>query len=100
MSLWHRRRRQDEQPGELTGMACQECVELVSDYLEGTLEPELIERAEAHLGECRACLEYLEQMRLTVAELAQMPTERLSAQSRAELLSAFREWSAGAGSSP
>jgi predicted anti-sigma-YlaC factor YlaD len=47
-------------------LPCRELVELVTDYLEGALE--LAERArfEAHLAECQACRDYVEQMRTTV----------------------------------
>lgn len=46
---------------------CQEWVELVTDYLEGTLPPALRDAADRHLADCRHCREYLEQMRRTIA---------------------------------
>jgi anti-sigma factor RsiW len=75
-------------------LACQELVELVTDYLEGRLEPADRERFDAHIAGCDACTAYLEQMRMTLGALGRIPAESLSAQARDELLVAFREWRA------
>ena len=79
----------------MADLTCQEFVELVTDYLEGTLDPALLTAAETHLAECGPCREYLDQMRVTVADLGEMPAERLSAQARADLLATFRSWHGG-----
>lgn len=50
-------------------LACQEFVELVTDYLEGVLSAELAAALEAHLEICDGCALYLGQMRLTVQAL-------------------------------
>jgi anti-sigma factor RsiW len=47
-------------------LACQEVVELVTDYLEGTLSRSGRRRFEAHIATCEHCTEYLEQMRATI----------------------------------
>ncbi len=47
-------------------LSCRELVELVTDYLEGSLPAHERARFEAHLGECEACVAYVEQMRATV----------------------------------
>ena len=47
-------------------LACRELVELVTDYLEGTLPSRERERFEAHLAECNACDAYVEQVRATI----------------------------------
>ena len=49
-----------------TDLTCRELVELVTDYLEGTLPARERARFEAHLRECEACVAYVEQMRTTV----------------------------------
>ncbi len=46
---------------------CRQVVELVTDYLEGALPPELNEAVERHLALCPPCVEYIEQIRLTAA---------------------------------
>jgi len=76
------------QPG--LRIACQEVVELVTDYLEGVLEPEQSAEVEAHLQLCEGCAEYLEQMRETIRLLGTVPIPTLSAAAQAELVNAFR----------
>ncbi len=63
MSRLFRRRRRTEE------LACQELVELVTDYLEGALAPDLVEAFNDHITGCGNCSEYLRQMRRSV-ELA------------------------------
>ena len=74
----------------MSDMACNELVELVSDYLEGTLPAAERARFEAHLAECPFCTTYLDQMRATVAALGTPARERLSDDARAGVLDAFR----------
>ena len=52
--------------GAESDLSCRELVELVTDYLEGRLPAPERARFEAHLGECEACIAYVEQMRATV----------------------------------
>jgi len=54
---------------------CQEIVELVTDYLEGALDPEMTAEVEAHLELCDGCDTYVEQMRTTVRALGRLPVE-------------------------
>jgi anti-sigma factor RsiW len=49
-----------------TDLSCRELVELVTDYLEGSLPAHERARFDAHLEECEACRAYVEQMRTTV----------------------------------
>ncbi len=73
-------------------LTCRELVEVITDYLEGTL-PERDRRLfERHLGECPYCANYLEQMRATVATLGELNEESLSPATRSELLAAFQDW--------
>jgi anti-sigma factor RsiW len=73
-------------------MTCQELVELVTEYLEGTLPPTDRARFEDHLGECAYCGNYVEQMRITIDALGALEAEQLSSDARDALLSAFRDW--------
>ncbi|MGI9019318.1 MAG: anti-sigma factor family protein [Solirubrobacterales bacterium] len=75
-------------------LACRELVELVTDYLEGALSEADVRRFEAHIAACDACTRYLEQMRATISSLGHLPPESLSPEAEAELLAAFRGWSA------
>jgi anti-sigma factor RsiW len=70
---------------------CQEIVELVTDYLEGVLDPEMTAEVEAHLELCDGCDIYVEQIRATIRALGKVPVETLSETAQAELVRAFRE---------
>jgi anti-sigma factor RsiW len=80
--------------GTVEPMACQELVELVTEYLEGRLSPVDRERFDAHIAGCDACTAYLEQMRMTLDALGRIPEESIPVEAREELLIAFREWRA------
>ena len=73
-------------------MSCKELVELVTEYLEGSLSPEDRARFEEHLAVCPGCVIYLDQMRQTAALLGQIPEESVSAEAERDLLRVFRDW--------
>ena len=73
-------------------MTCQELVELVTDYLEGTMPGSERERFDEHLGACPYCVTYLDQMRQVIATLGRLDGESLSPEAQDALLSAFRDW--------
>jgi anti-sigma factor RsiW len=73
-------------------MACRELVEVVSEYIEGRMSETDRARFDAHLEECPYCVEYVEQMRQTIEALGEVPPDSISAQTRKELLQAFRGW--------
>jgi anti-sigma factor (TIGR02949 family) len=75
-------------------MPCQELVEVVTDYLEGTLSARDRARLEAHLAVCPPCVVYLDQMREVVALAGRVPAEELPAVVRDRLVEAFRGWRA------
>jgi anti-sigma factor RsiW len=72
-------------------LACQELVELVTDYLEGALSRRDRRRMERHLSGCEACQTYLESVRATVRTLGELPAEPADPEVREHLLAAFRE---------
>ncbi|MDY6996359.1 MAG: zf-HC2 domain-containing protein [Actinomycetota bacterium] len=71
---------------------CNELVELVTSYLDGSLDPETRARFDEHLLECDGCENYLQQFRVTVASLGHLGDEQLDPAVRARLLDAFRGW--------
>jgi anti-sigma factor RsiW len=73
-------------------MSCKELVEVITDYLEETMAAEDRARFEAHLEACPYCVNYLEQMRATVAALGRLSEESIAPDARAGLLEAFRGW--------
>jgi predicted anti-sigma-YlaC factor YlaD len=73
-------------------MTCRELVAVVSDYLEGRLHGDDKRRLEEHLDECPYCMEYVDQMRRTIAALGELTEDSLSPETRGELIEAFRGW--------
>lgn len=71
-------------------MACQELVEAVTGYLDGTLSETDRRRFDDHLATCPHCTEYLAQMRGTIARLGTLDESALSPRAREQLLTAFR----------
>jgi len=76
-------------------LTCRELVELVTDYLEGSLPTEERARFEGHLAGCEGCRSYLEQMRLTIRAMGRLTEESIPDGAREELLRAFRAWKRG-----
>jgi anti-sigma factor RsiW len=76
-------------------MSCKELVEIITEYLEGTLPAAERKRFEEHLANCPGCQTYLEQMRQTVRSLGRLTEESLSPAARQELLQVFRNWKKG-----
>ena len=76
-------------PHDLT---CQEFVELVTEYFEGTLTPEQRAAFEAHANGCTGCNTHLEQMRLTIQLTGKLTEDQIVPPARDELLRAFRQW--------
>ena len=60
-------------PGDVSVTAdevtCQQFVELITDYFEGTLTTRTLSHVEEHLVMCDWCVTYLEQMEVTIASL-------------------------------
>ena len=71
-------------------LSCAEIVELVTEYLEGALDPVTADAVAAHLAVCPGCVTYVEQVRQTAAALGQLPVDTLSAAARDDLERAFR----------
>ena len=57
-------------------VTCQQFVELVTDYFEGSLPPRILSEVEEHLVMCDWCVTYVEQMRATIASLRELGDER------------------------
>ncbi|MFI5047750.1 MAG: anti-sigma factor family protein [Acidimicrobiia bacterium] len=82
------RRRKDE-------IVCIQFVEVVTDYLEGSMTHDERARFEAHLAACPGCTRYLAQIRTTVALAGRLTVDDVDAMgpsARDELLAAFRSY--------
>ena len=73
-------------------LMCGEVVELVTDYLEGTLPRRERERLEAHLQDCDGCDEYLRQIQATIRILGSVQPEDLEPETRQGLLDLYRQF--------
>jgi anti-sigma factor RsiW len=73
-------------------VTCSEIVELVTEYLEGSLSPEDATLVEQHLNFCDGCVWYVDQMRTTIATVGRIEEKELSPDVRDRLLTAFRDW--------
>ena len=78
-------------------MTCQEFIELVTDYLEGALSPADRARFDAHLAYCDPCVDYIEQMRLTIRTLGHLDEGHIASDARDLLLATFRDWKVSPG---
>ena len=81
---WWRRRHTDP-------LVCREFVELVTDYLDGTLPDTERHRFEAHLAECDGCAGYLEDTRRLIGSLQETTEPPADPDTRDALLRAFRD---------
>jgi predicted anti-sigma-YlaC factor YlaD len=75
-------------------LTCAELVELMTDYIEGALRPEMQACVEEHLSICEGCFKYLDQMRATIALTGRLRIDDLSPELQVELVDAFRGWRA------
>jgi len=73
-------------------LTCQELVELVTEYLEGTLSPAERARFEAHLKLCDGCSRYLEHMRRAIRLVGKLSEEAIAPEAEQTLLQDFRNW--------
>ncbi len=75
-------------------MNCNELVELVTEYLEGTLPSADRQRFDEHVAECNGCTNYLGQMRETITLTGTLTTDDVSPEAAETLIVAFRSFTA------
>jgi len=73
-------------------IVCQQAVELVTDYLEGTLSRRRRRRFEAHLRACPNCAAYLEQIRMTIELTGTIEPDDLTPEAKTDLTDLYRRW--------
>jgi predicted MFS family arabinose efflux permease len=76
----------------VSDLNCAEFVELVTAFLDGTLDPITERRLVDHLPNCVGCERYFDQFRQTIRSLGQLPAEGLRTEDREALMTAFRDW--------
>jgi anti-sigma factor RsiW len=72
-------------------LTCRELVEIVTEYLEGTLPRGERERFHTHLLDCPGCTTYLDQMRETIRLTGRLGEDGLAPTARDDLLAALRD---------
>jgi anti-sigma factor RsiW len=80
-------------------MTCREQVELLADYLDGALDPEIARALEAHLDGCVSCLNFIKTYKATTVLVREMACEdvpeELMARLTSFLMAQIREEKAG-----
>lgn len=73
-------------------MDCNELVELVTAYLDGSLDLDTRARFDMHLLDCDGCKNYLQQFRETVRTVGKIRDDELDPAFRNRLLEAFKDF--------
>lgn len=84
----------DDNHDDARDLPCNELVELVTEYLDDVLAPDVRARVDAHLPYCEGCSSVLAQFREVVdlsGRLTETDVEHVDADSRNRLLATFRE---------
>ena len=76
-------------------LVCRQAVELMSDYLDGSLSDRDRHRLEAHLADCPHCSEYLAQLQVTIEALGRAQPEDLPEEAVDEMVTLYLRWRAG-----
>jgi anti-sigma factor RsiW len=76
-------------------LTCRELVELVTEYLDGTLAPGERDRFEQHVILCDGCAFHLDQMRTTIAVTGSLTEGSVTPEAQTSLLRVFRDWKGG-----
>ena len=73
-------------------MTCRQVVQLLNEYLEGTLPEAERRRVDEHLAGCDACTAFVGQLRASRRVVARLAEDEIPAAVKQELLAAFRSW--------
>jgi MFS family permease len=75
----------------VSDLTCAEFVELVTAFLDGTLDPITERRLVDHLPNCVGCSRYLDQFQQTIRSLGGLPAQSLRPEDRDVLITVFRD---------
>jgi anti-sigma factor RsiW len=70
-------------------LTCKELVEIITDYVEGTMPPDKRQRFDEHLAVCPGCQNYVEQMRTTIRVVGTLREDMIAPQTRDALVATF-----------
>ena len=77
---------------EVDHLTCQELVDVLTDYLEGVVDPRTRADVERHIVFCRGCANYVEQIRSTISLLSRVAADDPGDEPTETLLAMFRGW--------
>ena len=78
-------------------LMCKDLVDMVTDYLEGSLPAPARIEFDRHLHSCSGCQAHVEQMRQTIGTLANLKEDWIPREEKEKLLGLFRGFHAGTG---
>ena len=73
-------------------LVCRQAVDLMVEYLDGSLSRRDGRRLERHLRACPNCSAYLEQIRATIEATGAVDPDDLSQEAVDDLVDLYREW--------
>lgn len=71
---------------------CNEIVELVTAYLDESLDLDTRARFDEHLLDCEGCDNYLQQFHATIGTVSRIRDDELTPEFRTRILNAFRDF--------
>jgi anti-sigma factor RsiW len=78
-------------------VTCRQLVEVLTDYLDGTLDAAERADIERHIVFCRGCADYVEQMHSTIDLLGLLSADTPEGAPNEGLVAIFRDWRAQRG---
>lgn len=75
---------------EVDEMQCKELIQLVTEYLEGTIADANREQIETHASECAWCERYIEQTRQVIGALGTLDENAADSEAWQRALASFR----------
>lgn len=79
----------------VSDLTCREMVQLVTDYLDGSMPMADRARFERHLMGCEGCEIYLDQVKTTIRVTGALEEDSIPAEQLEALTRAFRSWKRG-----
>jgi predicted anti-sigma-YlaC factor YlaD len=79
----------------MSDLRCDRVVEMVTDFLEGALDPAGERDLAEHLNGCSGCSNYVEQFRSTIDLLGRIADDEPDDTQASAVVAIFREWQAG-----
>ena len=78
--------------GRSDDLTCRELVEVITDYLEGSMRDDDRARFERHLAGCSGCASVLAQFRATIEATGRLTETEVAEAQREAMREVFRRW--------